>query len=317
MKNCKLSFRTNKIKEIISFLETIKPDDSDTQYSVEQNILFFKHIFRVKDFLYWVKNYIPKIETNKLTELSDFGNEDYSRELHEGMIKVERGLIPGFISPMVNFIVKYLNNQSSDVLIADVGSGSSELARQVLGKVNRKNKLNTVIVVAFDKSESSHAIAKRNLTSLRKPPVIIESEDLSSGKIAEIKKTYQGETVVVLTRNNIFNMADDFDATTFDLSYHSFFKHHLTQNQKNEIDEVLQKVSNTRFEYDGVRNNAGLITQGLFTWKKPVLLNGAVFSNLRYPTKTQIIRKNNSDQVKIFKFGRFLSYRGTYLKINE
>jgi SAM-dependent methyltransferase len=310
-----LNYRKRKITEIIQYLEKIRLTDSARNYAIEQNIIFFKHLFRIRSFFHWVKKEIPGINPTQLLELTDLGNEQYTRELHKGMIKVERGFIPGFISPAVKIISKHIIKHNADMLIADVGSGSGELTRQVIKQLSAHTRMNTIIILAFDQSKSSHEIAKTNLKTLNSPPVIIEQDQLSENEVLDLQKKYKGKTVVVLIRNNIFNMADDFKNLTFDLAFHSFFKHHLTEKQKSDLDGILQKLATRVFEYDGLRNIPGLFIQGLFSWKNPVLVNGAVFSNLRYPTKEHIEKKNDYKQVKFFKFGPALSYRGTYLII--
>ena len=145
-------------------------------------------------------------------------------------------------------------------------------------------------------------------------PEIIEREHLSQDDLTNILKTSNNKIKIIFANNNIFNLSSDFKETTFDISYHSFFKHHLSAAQKEEIDNILQEKSNMVFEYDGVYNISGMIIQALYSWKDPVLLNGAVFSNLLYPNKGNLEKNKQNGKLKFYKFGNFFTYRGTYLK---
>lgn len=310
-----MSRRKNKIVEIINYLENIPSNnDEGFEYSRNENIIFFQNIFSIKSFFKWKKKRIPEMDTEKLTELTDFGNENYSQELHYGMIRVERGLIPGFVTPLVNLVSSYIRNKQSDLLIADIGSGSSEAMRQILKKIIKKQNKYKLTIVAFDQSKSSHAIAKKNIASLTPTPAIIETEFLSQKELLNIKENTNSNITVVFTNNNIFNLTNDFKDVTFDISYHSFFKHHLNKEQKQKIDHILQEKSKIVFEYDGVYNLSGMTIQALYSWKNPVLLNGAVFSNLLYPKKRELEKNNQKNNIKFYKFGNFFTYRGTYLK---
>ncbi len=310
-----MSRRKNKIVEIIDYLENIPSNNcEDFEYSRNENIIFFQNIFNIKSFFKWKKMHLPEMDTGKLTELTDFGNEKYSQELHYGMIKVERGLIPGFVTPLVNQVSNYIHSKNSDLLIADIGSGSSEAMRQILKKVIKKGNRYKLTIVAFDQSKSSHAIAKKNIASLTPTPTIIEAEILSQKELLHIRQNSNSNITVVFTTSNIFHLTNDFKDITFDISYHSFFKHHLDKEQKHKIDHILQEKSKIVFEYDGVHNISGMIIQALYSWKNPVLLNGAVFSNLLSPKKSDLEKNNQKSNIKFYKFGNFLTYRGTYLK---
>lgn len=307
-----MSRRKRKIEEILRYLERIP--ESQFDYSKNENIRFFRNIFNLKAFFYWKKKHLPLIDTERLTELTDFGNEKYSEELHHSMIKVERGLIPGFITPLVNEISKYILKQNSNLLIADIGSGSSEATRQVLQKILKKRNDIKLTIIAFDQSKASHTIAKSNISSLSSSPQIIEKENLKQDELLKIRETSTSKITVIFASNDIFNLTSDFDKTTFDISYHSFFKHHLNKTQKEKIDHILQEKSKIVFEYDGFYNISGMTVQALYSWKDPVLLNGAVFSNLLYPKKSDLEKNKQNGKLKFYKFGNFFTYRGTYLK---
>lgn len=300
--------------EIISYLEDLSKTDSQFSTSIQENLIFFEKISSLKGFFDWVKNNMPTINGEQLKELTDFGNEKYSEELHIGMIKVERGFVPGFITPMVKKVSSYILSCNNSLLIADLGSGSAELMRQIIKRVLKSDFKQKITIVAFDRSESSHNIAAENLAVFANDIEITKVPQLKEEELVNIINKSDKKINVILVQNNIFNIAKDFKNTTFDMSYHSFFKHHLDVEYKNELDNILLEKSKITFEYDGFHSKFGLILQALFVWKQLVLLNGAVFSNLRYYKKEFLKGKAKNENIILYGMGPMFSHRGTYLR---
>jgi len=310
-----MNIREKKISEILSYLEKIKHPGSEHLYSIHENSKFMKSIASFKSFLDWIKNEAPLINKDKVSELTDIGGSNYDEELHESLIKLERGFIPGFISPLVKKITAYIKESNTPLLIADLGSGSAELSRQVIKKISKNHNKQSITIVAFDNSEISHLIAQKNLSSLKNNVEIVRKKILSECDFLPLTKNGNNTIKVILCSNDIFNIENDFKNIQFDISYHSFFKHHLNKAQKVKLDEIIKKKSKIAFEYDGYHSILGAIIQAVFVWKNPVLLSGAVFSNLRYYSKLELKEFSNDTKVHLYRFGKFLSYRGTYLRI--
>jgi len=74
---------------------------------------------------------------------------------------------------------------------------------------------------------------------------------------------------------------------------------------------IIDGLAGKIFEYDGYRSWLHLIPQTITAWKYPPLLNGSVFSNFRYQTRDEVIKKKNIN-IKV----RFYGIAGTYLKEN-
>ena len=311
-----MSIKEKKISEIISYLENLRNNNKFSSYSIDKNIIFFKSIFSIKKFIFWLIKELPKIDKEKLTELTDFGNEKYSKELHRGMIKVERGKIPGFIVPAVKKISSFIENKKTPLVIADLGSGSAELTKQIIEKILKSNYKQRVTIIAFDQSEASHEIAAENLSSLKDVIEFHKFNNLYEKDLSKIINNNSEKKInIIFTNNDIFRISEDFKDTVFDISYHSFFKHHLNNKEKYKLDDLLKKSSKINFEYDGYHSFIGLCVQAFFVWRHPVLLNGAVFSNIRYYTKNELKKFADKRSLKLYKRGNNISYRGTYLRI--
>jgi hypothetical protein len=310
-----MNIREEKISEILSYLEKIKQPGSEHLYSIHENIKFLKSIDTFKGFLNWIKKEAPLIKKEEVCELTDLGSSLYEEELHESLIKLERGPIPGIINPLVKKVTKYIINSNSPLLIADLGSGSAELSRQIIQNILKKNNQQPITIVAFDNSEVSHLIAQKNLSCFNGNIEIVKKSKLNESDLLALINNQSKPVKVILCSQDIFNIEKDFENIQFDISYHSFFKHHLNTTQKIKLDEIIKKKSKIAFEFDGYHSKSGAKIQAFFVWKNPVLLCGTVFSNLRYYSKLELKELSESSKVYIYRFGRFLFYSGTYLRI--
>jgi hypothetical protein len=301
--------RNQKIDEILSFLETKKNEIPENFYAVSENIRFFHNIRRFRDFRKWYKKH-QNIDSKQLLELTDFENEKYSRELHEELIKVEKRKIPGLIMPLVNRITNYILSENRVLIAADLGSGSMELTRQIIENLQNKKFSKNITFVAYDQSKASHETALRNLRNVPFQISILELNHCDFQTIQKLSAENTNQYTVILCFDDIFSLPEN--GIKFDFSYHSFFKHHLNETNKNLLDKVMLSISEKCFEYDGFYSSFGLLIQAVYTWKNPNLLNGAVFSTLRYPKKTDLLTQTGI--VKIYKKGNLITWRGTYLR---
>jgi len=306
--------RSLKIQEILTFLENQKTNNPDQVYSVNENIRFFRNIVTFTKFLKWYKNYHKNIDGSKITELSDFENENFTRELHRELITIERRKIPGLITPLVTAVHKHIKSLRKAVLIADFGSGSMELTRQLIKKLIKNAYPLGLTIVGFDKSPASHEIGINNLSTLKDKFGIYQTNSFDAEFLTHILKTSQRNINIIFCKEDIFDLSMEKAKVKFDIACHSFLKHHLDRSQKEKIDSILVDISDKSFEYDDFFSSFGLLIEAVYTWKNPILLNGAVFSILRSPTLQQL--KKYSESVSVFKRGNTLSWRGTYLRIN-
>jgi len=84
---------------------------------------------------------------------------------------------------------------------------------------------------------------------------------------------------------NIKNYADP---QSVDIIFHSKFHHHLSNQDKQHFDDMIKKIACCAIEFDDYRGFYLPILSILTSWNKPVLLNGAVLSSLRDPTRQDI-----------------------------
>jgi hypothetical protein len=310
-----MNIREKKISEILSYLESIKHPGSEHLYPIQENIKFFNSITSFKGFFKWIKKEAPFINNDKVCELTELGSSLYDEELHESLIKLERGFVPGFINPLVKKVTSLIKKSNSPLLIADLGSGSAELTRQIIQNVLKKKNLQPLTIVAFDNSEVSQLIAQRNLSCFNESIDFVKKNKIHESDLAVSIKNNNKPIKVIFCSNDIFNIENDFENIQFDIIYHSFFKHHLNKAQKIKLDGIIKKKSEIAFEYDGYHSLSGATIQAFFVWKNPVLLSGAIFSNLRYYSKQELKEFSKDSKVYIYRFGKLLFYRGTYMRI--
>ena len=59
-------------------------------------------------------------------------------------------------------------------------------------------------------------------------------------------------------------------------------------------------------EFDGYKSVPMMIPQTIEDWHNPVLVNGAIFSNFRYPTKEEVRARGNNKYLVFSKIGTYL-----------
>lgn len=304
--------RADRIQEIIDFLKKEKEGNSLFQYSIDQNIIFFRSISSYCHFLRWFRKYRNNIDSSKLTELTDFENKSFRDELHYGLLEIERKGYPGLTTPLVKTVFNYINNLNKPALIGEMGSGSLEVIRQIIIRILKQNINTKLTFIAFDKVYSSSQMAINNLASLKDKIDIYENDDLTREYLNKVYSQSSKNIIVILVSKDIFDLNLEKQKIKFDVIYHSFFKHHIENTNKPILDSMIEEISLKSYEYDDFRSSFGVLIHAFYTWKNPVLMNGAVFSIFRSPALNFL--KQNSGSVKIYKFGLNLAWRGTYLR---
>jgi hypothetical protein len=89
--------------------------------------------------------------------------------------------------------------------------------------------------------------------------------------------------------NDIFELEKSFRPGYFDLVYHSLFRHHLAPHQQERLDAVIVALSKRHMEFDGFKYWPVVIAQTIVGWNYPNFLNGELFSNFRFHSKTDRI----------------------------
>ena len=177
-----------------------------------------------------------------------------------------------------------------------------EADRQVISVLIDKKYEKPIIFIGVDKSLITNKIAKENLNSLGKGIEIFDIEILTKYRLEEIAKANKG-TVVILCKNDIFNLDAEFPPKYFDLVYSSLFKHHLVEeSDKEKLDKIVNEISKKSLEYDGYKDWPIIALQTLAGWNYPNFLNAEIFSNLRFKNKKNIISfSKNKGKVSFYK----------------
>lgn len=293
--------RSQEIESIIKELEDLRnsPDFQDRLYAIEANIDFYQSLKSIWSYSKWLLKTAPKLDPEKLLEINDLLPK-YDETMHKHLIVVEKQGFPGIIAPIVKEVYNEIYKNKDIKILGSTGSGGMELERQVIDKLIKNHELRDLVFVAFDKSEGAHSIARQNLSEYKGIVNFISRDFLSRNELLKISK--EKGVHVVFAKNDIFNLKDHFNKKDFDITYNSFFTHHLTQNQHRSLNANLHEISKTSIEYDGYRSIPQLVPQSIFGWKDSILLNGSVISGLRYIDK-DLLKKGD---VKLFQIGTYV-----------
>ncbi len=297
--------RLKKVNEILAKLHQLKLETTDakTIYAINANIDFFESLKSIPRYITWILKTTPKLDPARLLELTDFSFPEYDDQMHTKLIEMERKEFPGLIKLSVNAIYNFIV-EKQHVVLASLGGGAMELERQVIERLKRNNFQGNVTFFAIDLSKSAIGVAKNNLKSL-----VIPMRDIAKVNDGEIRKAknFQGVFQIIFCQEDIFHLNNAVLTVKFDAVYHTLFKHHLTLEQKNLLDEMTRKISDNTFEYDGYRSFFAMIPQTIIGWSNPVFLNAEIFSNLRFEKKKEIKSTRGNKGTLIFhKAGYYL-----------
>ncbi len=285
---------TNRLQEINNALEKLNAFKEDAAYSdrfyaIDENIRFLNAIKTVPSYVAWLFGRAGKIDGSRLLELTDFPIPEWDIKMHERLIEIQRRDKPGLIKPLINALVEFIKDQQGSVTLADLGAGGMEIERQLVVRLLAINYTGKLCIVGIDKSPTTHLIAKKNLAEIADRVEIVERETLNERELENIKVAARKNIIIVLCKNDIFELNTKFSDGYFDAVYHSLFKHHLFTEQQIALKKVSQHISKEVFEFDGFRSFIPhLFIQSLIAWKYPIFLGGTVFSMLRYIKKEQI-----------------------------
>lgn len=308
----KMRNREKTISYVLNDLYSLKQGNFSPgqQYAIDENILFFQAVRSIFGYLIWLFRRAPNIKQDNLLELTDLPFQYWDQKMHLKLIELEKKKFPGLIEPLVKKIRHFIQEEDKKLLIlVDFGSGGMEAERQVIARFIKNPSDKKIIIIGFDKSSITHEIAKQNLGEFHKRIIIKETEELTPKTLQEIVVSTDNKIVVVLAKNNIFELERLFTNKTFDLIFHSLFKHHLSITEKKLIDKVCINLSKNVFEYDGYKNWFHILLPHTITgWHDPVFLNATIFSDLRYFTRRELKKMDEANWHLSF----FI--RGTYLR---
>lgn len=274
--------RNEVIEGALKKLRVFEAQNTDEQrvYAIRENIVFMNAARSLPRYFWWLMTVAPKLDGLQLLELSDFPVEEWGVTMHERLVELQKRKRPGLIAPLVEAISEYIQKESRDLVIADLGAGGMEVDRQVAEWAIKKNCLHTLIIVATDKSRITRRIAAINLKELTNVE-IIETGEITQTGLDRLRANMQKKILVVMCTNDIFSLDQNFRPHYFDLVYHSLFRHHLNSSEQEKLARIIQVIGKKRFEFDGYKSWAHGVLQTLFVWTSPVFLNGMIFSMAR------------------------------------
>jgi hypothetical protein len=293
-----MSSRLSEINTAILKLESFKRDpryasNPDMLYVIEENLLFLKAIQSLPRYFAWLVGHARTIDGARLKELTDFPVPEWDVAMHSRLMEIERNKRIKLGAPLRDKILQFILNQNQNrnpsrpLTIVNLGAGGMEVDRQVGECLLEKGYQGQVIFIGIDKSLTTHVIAKDNLKSFGNKVTILEIDNLTEEKLAEVKKNQKG-IVYVLSKNDIFTLEDSFHSGYFDMVYNSLFMHHLELAQRGRLVEIMKKIAKKVLIYEGYRTWKVIIPQTIVAWNYPIFLSATVFSNIRFNTKKEV-----------------------------
>ncbi|MBU6214364.1 hypothetical protein KGM48_00760 [Patescibacteria group bacterium] len=301
--------REEQIKFVLSRLNQLQPQSEVDKYAIEQNTLFFESIRSVPRYINWLYGLRKHIRSEDLLEVNELLPE-LDEIFHEKMAEIERRPRPGIIRPVVEYITDLVKKTpiSKRFRITSLGSGSMEAERQVIERLQQMGNTNRLTIVGFDIAPKARAYAEKNLHSLSGVRVIQEA-GLTGKRLAELEYETKEQVLIVVSNNDIFTLSLDFAPHTFDLAMTALFLHHLHEATRTMLVKNMRDIAPQTLNYDGYQNEVVIPLLSLTGWHSPVFLNAAIFSTIRFPTRTEVSGLHEGAQITFYNHGH---YRATF-----
>ena len=305
--------RTQIINEIIKDIEGLKSHGFDNEYALDENLAFFEAVKTRAGYIKWLFGRARQINSVKLLELSDLPLPKWDKMLHQQLMAVSRKKTPGMIEPLVRALASEIKKTSPKIVV-DLGCGGMEVVRQLLQRGLLAEKEGKLIFIGVDRSPIVYELVKDNFSAFGNQVDVRFEENLTSEYLTRLSSESLKQHVIVVCKNDIFQLDQVFSRQRAGIVYHTRFKHHLVDKQQEHLDNVLNKVSNVVIEFDEYKSMSLPLVQAMATWNQPPLLNGAVLSRLRETPKAEIIKKHaQSRELKFFGLlGAYIAIRENY-----
>lgn len=278
---------------ILDLIEYRKSCDQQLYYAIDENIRFFEAARSLPRYIFWLLTKSSKINGHRILELSDFHLRDgeWEKMLLGQLLALERKNIPDLIGPLRKQLSKEIRTlaqqKKGPLVIMNMGCGGMETERRVALELLKKPLTQPVTFIGIDSSPAAIKVAQQNLQSFGNEFSRLES--LTPDVIHSIKNDQTDKPVqfkvFIGDALNIYNYAEP---QTIDILFHSKFHHHLSDQDKKRFDDMINTIACCTIEFDDYRGAYLPILSILTGWNKPILLNGAVISSLRDPTKEDI-----------------------------
>lgn len=299
--------RWAKLDEIIRDLEVLKKKPIGNQhYALEENIIFFKSLRTIPQYILWGLTRRRRLDPKRLLEIADLPLPKWESELYDDLSRVERKKIPGLTTPLRRLIVEMIMKNPKFTSM-DLGCGGMEAERQSVEAIIKVNKKFDIKFVGVDLAEQSWAAINNTFEDLKQ--VVSLHYVKTFVEIQNIKD--KGIKIIFICEDGI-DFADKH-GNKFDLIFSSRFNHHLNDVDKKKSGKLMKNKSLNYIEYDDYSTPISWLLPITSAWFRPILMNGAILSDIRQPTKKELIlqKRVNKDWLTI----RFFNPPGSYAKI--
>lgn len=290
----KPSKRKATIDSILLDLEDLLVTQTDGKKPIEENIRFFRATKHVVTFLLWQLFHAPRVNKDDLLELADLPIQRWEKQLYKDLQWVERKRFPGLLRPLTT----YLANKDAKIML-DIGCGSMEVERQVISLLNRDKSHKKRIFIGVDNSPTALQMIEENFKNKRDLVSIHSIRSLDRKDIAEhLDGELLKHRILFLhdSANNIVNEKHKY----IDVAFSCKFKHHLSEDRKKQFDISITNLAREAIEFDDYRTASSWIPLAITAWRRPALLNGALLSRLRQPSKSELGQDERSHMIKLY-----------------
>lgn len=303
--NATFKNRRELIEEVLIDVKLLKNDSSLNQYAINENIAFFEATKSIFRYIWWLIMRAPKIDGTKLLEINDLLPK-WDLMMHRKLMEMEKRKFPGLIEPLVKRIFEIILIANKPMMLMNVGCGGMEAERQVISRLIARKYNERLVFVGMDRSSTTAQLIKENFKDLSDKIELYEVDNLDNQKLQEMIKKQENQFLVLLCKNDIFQLDKYFLENTFDTIFNVLFKHHLNQKEMNDLDDVLSRIGKNIIEYDGYLSWHNVIPQTIVGWSDPVFLSAEIFSHLRFFSKNELLEKNKNAKILFTKIGYYL-----------
>lgn len=297
--------RDAQIEIILSSLVQLSVQSNAEKYAIEQNLLFFKSIRSVFSYLRWLYKVRKHIHKEQLLEINEL-LPALDVIFHKKMAEIERRPSPGIVRPAVEHMKELITKSPHDrrLRIASLGSGSMEVERQIIEQLQKDRFKGMLSVIGFDVSPNTRSFAERNLSEL--PNVrIVQASKLTEKKLLALEQETREPILIVISDNDIFTLRSSFTSQTFDLVMTALFLHHLSETKRKQLINDMRALAPETLNYDGFMTETIIPILSITGWHSPVFLNAAIFSSVRFPSRTEVQTLHAGARVDFYKHGHY------------
>lgn len=282
-------------------------------YALNENIIFFKSLRSYGSCLNWFLFRRSQIDASRLLEISDLPlqNPRWERLLQEELLVTEKRQRMNIVCDLRDEIIRHINSQQNlnkRLVILNLGCGAMEVERQIIEKLVSGNNHNSIVFIGID---NSHLAVERALKNLKKYD--IKSLGLQSFKAHfpdDEQRFGKGRYTVLVVKSEIEDFLPIVPEKYVDICFSCRFQHHLGQSKQQWLEKVLSVKAKVVIEADDINGWFTNVMSVMFNWNKPILLNGAIFSCLRDPSKQELRQMSRAEwKTIIFSHG--------YLRISQ